>query len=106
MNRVLVVDDEAGMRDFLSILLRKEGYGVTVADCAEKALDLASRGDFDLVISDISMPGMSGLELLRHTRRVSPETSVILMTAYGSKETAIPRKSLRPSGVSKRRSKR
>jgi two-component system response regulator PilR (NtrC family) len=89
MDRVLVVDDEAGMRDFLSILLRKEGYGVSVADCAEKAIDLASRGEFDLVISDISMPGLSGIEVLRQARAATPDIPVILITAYASTESAV-----------------
>jgi two-component system, NtrC family, response regulator PilR len=89
MDRVLVVDDEAGMRDFLSILLRKEGYGVSVADGAEKALEMASRGEFDLVISDISMPGLSGIDVLRQARAASPDTPVILITAYASTETAV-----------------
>jgi two-component system response regulator PilR (NtrC family) len=89
MDRILVVDDEAGMRDFLSILLRKEGYGVTVADGAEKALEMASRGEFDLVISDISMPGLSGIDVLRQARAASPDTPVILITAYASTESAV-----------------
>jgi two-component system response regulator PilR (NtrC family) len=78
------------MRDLLGLMLRKEGYDVGTADSALRAQDLITGGgEFDLVISDISMPGMSGLELLRHSRKTSPGTAVILMTAYGSKQTAI-----------------
>jgi len=90
MNRVLVVEDEKSMRDLLSLMLRKEGYAVEAADGGIQAASrLAKDPVYDLVITDVSMPGMTGLELLRHVRKTSPESSVILMTAYGSKETAI-----------------
>jgi len=89
VDRVLIVDDEAGMRDFLSILLRKEGYGVSVAESSDKAVDLVARGEFDLVISDISMPGLSGIEVLRQARTSNPDTPVILITAYASTESAV-----------------
>ena len=78
------------MRDLLGLLLRKEGYAVDTAESAEVALETMAGGSaFDLVITDISMPGKSGLELLRHTRGRSRDTEVILMTAFGSKQTAI-----------------
>ncbi len=90
MNRILVVEDEKSMRDLLALMLRKEGYEVETADSAVAARDLmATASEFNLIISDISMPGMTGLELLRHCRRICPETAVVLMTAYGSKEIAI-----------------
>ena len=89
MDRILIVDDEAGMRDMLSILLRKEGYGVSVADRAERAIEMVAKGEFDLVMSDISMPGKSGLEVLRQTKTASPDTPVILVTAYASTESAV-----------------
>ncbi len=90
MNRILIVEDEKSMRDLLLLMLRKEGYGVEAAESAIRARErLEKEAAYDLVITDISMPGMSGLELLRHVRRASPQTAVILMTAFGSKETAI-----------------
>ncbi len=90
MNRVLIVEDERSMRDLLSMMLRKEGYAVEAADSGTQAASRIAKDPFyDLVVTDVSMPGMTGLELLRHVRKVSPESSVILMTAYGSKETAI-----------------
>jgi two-component system response regulator PilR (NtrC family) len=85
-----VAEDEKSMRDLLALMLRKEGYDVDTAESGPSALDrLNGNESFDLMISDISMPEMTGLELLRLTRESSPSTSVILMTAYGSKETAI-----------------
>jgi two-component system response regulator PilR (NtrC family) len=89
VDRVLIVDDEPGMRDFLSILLRKEGYAVSAAESSDKAIELMARGEFDLVISDISMPGLSGIEVLRQARASSPDTPVILITAYASTESAV-----------------
>ncbi|HYS77212.1 MAG TPA: sigma-54 dependent transcriptional regulator [Candidatus Dormibacteraeota bacterium] len=89
MDRVLIVDDEKGMRDFLSIMLKKEGYAVAVSESADKAAELIAKGDLDLVISDISMPGRSGLEVLKQTKATNPETPVIMITAYASTESAI-----------------
>ena len=90
MSRILVVEDEKSMRDLLGLMLRKEGYAVETVESAVRAAEIISGdGAYDLVISDISMPGMSGLELLQHSKQVQPETAVILMTAFGSKQTAI-----------------
>jgi two-component system response regulator PilR (NtrC family) len=90
VNSILVVEDEKSMRDLLALMLGKEGFKVETAqsgDAARARID--DKTFYDLVITDVSMPGMSGLDLLRHTRRVSPDTAVILMTAFGSKDTAI-----------------
>ncbi len=78
------------MRDLLALMLGKEGFKVETAESGDAARDRINRqSSFDLVITDVSMPGMSGIELLRHTRQQSPDTAVILMTAFGSKDTAI-----------------
>jgi two-component system, NtrC family, response regulator PilR len=87
--RILVVDDERSMREFLEILFRKEGYGVATAGDVEEALLALESDDFDLVISDIQMPGRSGLDLLRAAREVQPEAPVIMITAFATTETAI-----------------
>ena len=90
MSRVLIVEDEKSMRDLLALMLRREQYTVETAESAQRARELLEGGGgFELVVTDISMPGMSGLELLRHVRRAAPETAVVLMTAYGTKQTAI-----------------
>jgi two-component system response regulator PilR (NtrC family) len=90
VNSILIVEDEKSMRDLLALMLRKEGYAIETADSALTARNILTKANaFDLIISDISMPGMSGLELLRHSRKISPETAVVLMTAYGSKQIAI-----------------
>jgi two-component system response regulator PilR (NtrC family) len=90
VSRILVVEDEKSMRELLVLMLRKESYEVEAVESATRATEMLGKGqDYDLIISDISMPGMSGIELLRHSRRECPDTAVILMTAYGSKQTAI-----------------
>ena len=89
MDRVLIVDDEKGMRDFLSIMLKKEGYAVVQADSAEQAAESIGRGESDLIITDISMPGPSGIEVLRQAKAANPDTPVIMITAYASTESAV-----------------
>jgi two-component system response regulator PilR (NtrC family) len=87
--RLLVVDDERSMQEFLEILFRREGYEVATAGGVDEALAQLENDEFDLVITDVSMPERSGLELLHAVREHSPETLVIMITAYASAETAI-----------------
>ena len=89
MQKILVVDDEKSMRELLALMLRREGYRVISTESAEKAGEVIEREAYDLVISDISMPGASGIDLLRRVREGGLDTPVILITAFGSKETAI-----------------
>ncbi len=86
---ILVVDDEPVMRAFLQRALAKGGYGVTVAASAEEALERFAPRRFGLVLSDLNMPGRSGLELLDEIGRVDPGTPMVIMTAYGSIATAV-----------------
>ena len=89
MDRILIVDDEKGMRDLLSIMLKNDGYRVDAAESAARARDLISKGSYDLVISDIAMPDGSGVDVLRTAREIQPDCIVILITAYASTESAI-----------------
>jgi len=89
MSTILVVDDELSMREFLKILLEKEGYQAVTASDGEKALKAIEMQDFDLVISDIRMPGMGGLELLDSVKKVNPELPFIMITAFASPEDAV-----------------
>lgn len=89
MGSVLIVDDERSMRDFLKILLEKEGYSVTTADSGETALDILTDQTFDVIVSDIRMPGMSGIELLEITKQSFPDLPVILITAFASPDDAV-----------------
>ena len=87
--RVLVVDDEESMRRFLSILLEKEGYEVTLASNGEEALGKLQEGSFHLLITDLRMPGMSGVELLEKVQADEPNLPVVILTAYASEASAI-----------------
>ncbi|OQX18890.1 MAG: Fis family transcriptional regulator [Desulfobulbaceae bacterium A2] len=86
---ILVVDDELSMRQFLQILLEKEGHAVLTAENGAKALELLRQHDCELVISDIRMPGISGLELLATLKRERPNLPVILITAFASPDDAV-----------------
>ena len=87
--RLLVVDDERSMRELLSIVLRREGYDVVLAENGHKAIDELERGRFDLLISDIKMPDMSGVEVLRAAKAADASLPAIMMTAFASTETAV-----------------
>ena len=87
--RILVVDDERSMQEFLEIFLRREGYEVETVGEVASALVQLENGDFDLVISDLNMPGASGLDLLRSAAEISPDTVVIMITAFASADSAI-----------------
>src|SRR5689334_13678242 len=84
---VLVVDDEASARSGLEKLLRQDGYSVASADGGEAALALASEHPPDLVITDLKMPGMDGLELLRRLRENDKDLPVLVATAFGEVAT-------------------
>jgi two-component system response regulator PilR (NtrC family) len=86
-SRILVVDDERSMREMLHILLRREGYEVAVAENGTAAIALLQKRPFDMLISDIRMPDISGVEVLRTAKALNPNIIGIMVTAYGSKES-------------------
>lgn len=88
-SRILVVDDEESIREFLDIMLRKEGYEVTLAEDGARAIDLLKKKTFDLVISDLQMPQVTGMELLKHVRDNFPDLLFMMITAFGTTETAV-----------------
>jgi len=89
MERILVVDDDRGIQDVLDIMLSREGYQVTTADDGAAALDIIRKKKFDLVITDLKMPRMDGIDLLKGVKETAPGTAVILLTAFASGETAL-----------------
>jgi two-component system, NtrC family, response regulator PilR len=89
MTTILIVDDEQSMRDFLKILLRKEGYSVETGSNADDALQKLRKDNYDLVISDIRMPGMSGLDLLAKIKETHTDLPVIMITAFASPDDAV-----------------
>ena len=89
MAEILVVDDDRGMREFLEIMLTQEGYRVRCASGGQEALSLCKKHEFDLVITDLRMPKGDGIDFLRGVKSISPETMVVLITAYASGESAV-----------------
>jgi len=87
--RILVVDDERSLREFLEIFFRREGFSVTTAASVDEALVAVGADDFDVVVSDVQLGGSSGLELLRHVKDAAPDTVVIMITAFATAESAI-----------------
>jgi two-component system NtrC family response regulator len=89
METILIVDDEKNYLVVLEALLSPEGYEIMTADNARAALRLIEESDLDLILTDMKMPGMNGMELLEHCKRIKPEVPVIMMTAYGTIEMAV-----------------
>jgi two-component system, NtrC family, response regulator PilR len=87
--RILVVDDELSMREFLQILLEKQGYTTASAPGGKEAIAQVTSEDFDLVITDVRMPEVDGTEVLRFVKENRPQTAVIMITAFASMEQAV-----------------
>jgi len=87
--RILVVDDEESIREFLEIMLKKEGFEVTCAEDGLKAKEVLAKKSFDMVISDLQMPNMTGIELLKHVKDSYPDLVFMLITAFGTTESAV-----------------
>ncbi|MDP2799207.1 MAG: sigma-54 dependent transcriptional regulator, partial [Deltaproteobacteria bacterium] len=89
MAKILVVDDELSMREFFKLMLDSEGYQAECVQNGREAVSLIQKNFYDLVITDIRMPGMDGIEVLKKVKEISPETIVIMISAYATTETAV-----------------
>ena len=87
--RILVVEDEQIARENLVLVLEREGYEVVGVDNGTKALRVLEAEDFDLVLTDLSMPDVGGMEVLEHCRRVRPDTEVLVITGYATVDSAV-----------------
>jgi PAS domain S-box-containing protein len=87
--RILVMEDETGVAQALQIILTEEGYGVDLATTGQGALDSASRKDFDLLVADLRLPDMHGMDVIRQIKKSQPETEVIVITGYASVGSAV-----------------
>lgn len=86
---IIVIDDDSGMRHALTEILKKRGYCVDEAVSAEKGIEKIKSASFDLVLTDVKLPGMSGIEAIPVIKEISPRTEIIVITAHGSKDVAI-----------------
>lgn len=89
LGKILVVDDQRSMRATLSMLLRSNGYDVDEADSGEKGQEMGAAGAYDLILTDLRMEGSDGIAVLRAVKQHQPLTEVIVMTAYGTIESAV-----------------
>src|SRR6266498_5784883 len=88
MANLLIFDDELSMRQFLTHLFQREGHTVRVAENGQRAMGLLREKAADVIISDVKMPDMGGIDLLRAARELHPEIEVIMMTAFANEQTA------------------
>lgn len=89
MDKILIIDDEKSIIDLLTIVFKKEGYSVLSSLSAPRGIDLIDKEDFDLILTDIKLPQMSGMDILRHVMDKTPNTPVIMITAYGTLKQAV-----------------
>lgn len=89
IGKILAVDDERGMRDLLRKVLSKEGYEVITAEDGEEGLNLIKENSFDIVIADLDMPIMNGIEMIKRAKDFDPNITIIIITAYASIESAV-----------------
>src|SRR5688572_5001311 len=87
--RLLVADDDPGVRESLERTLTREGFSVVLASDGRAALERVQAGGIDLIVTDLKMPGLTGLELLRAAKAIAPDVDVILLTAFGTVEEAV-----------------
>ncbi len=88
MAHLLIVDDEPGIRQLLTLVFERDGHQVRVAEGGRRALELLRAEPVDLIISDVKMPDMNGIDLLRAARELSPDVAVVMMTAFATVDTA------------------
>jgi DNA-binding NtrC family response regulator len=89
MDTILIIDDEKSLLDLLTVVFKKEGYGVKTASSAAAGFEILAKEEVDLVVTDIKMPGADGMDILRYARENLPDLPVILITAYGSIAQAV-----------------
>jgi len=87
--KILVVDDEVSIRESLELILHKSGYTVSTCSNGSEAVQMVKKKDFDIVITDLKMDGLSGINVLDRIKKIKPETLVIMMTGYASLDTAL-----------------
>lgn len=88
-SRILIVDDEKAIRESVSLVLSEEGYATEIASTGTEALQFMNEQDFDILITDLKMPEMDGIKLIKQSLKICPQTSVIIITAHASVESAI-----------------
>jgi len=89
MDKILVLDDERSLCELLKVVFKKEGYEVLTTPSPKKAIEITKKDDIDVLVSDIKLPEMSGMEVLKRLRKARPELPVVMITAYGTIKEAV-----------------
>src|SRR5690554_5625661 len=89
MSRILVIDDERSIRNTLKDILEYEKYDVDLAEDGKKALEIIKNTEYDIILCDIKMPGMDGIEVLEHLSKYTPDTPVVMISGHGNIDTAV-----------------
>lgn len=88
-NSALVIDDDASTLEFMKFRLEDEGFTVTTSERGQKALELIRETEFDIILTDLHLPDLNGIEMVKQAKQISPDTEIIMITGYGSTEKAI-----------------
>ena len=89
VNKALVIDDDRATLELLKFQLESEGFQTTVADCGEKGLNFIRENEYDIILTDLNLPDISGFEMVRQSKEIAPDTEIIMVTGFGSTEKAI-----------------
>ena len=89
MDKILIIDDEKSILDLLSVVFKKEGYTVETSLSAKTALEKIDKEEFDLLLTDIKLPQMSGMKILQYAKEKYPAMPVVMITAYGTIKQAV-----------------
>ena len=87
--KALVIDDDVATLELMKFQLKDEGFEVTTAERGEKALEFVKETEFDIILTDLNLPDVNGIEMVRQCKKISPETEIIMITGFGSMEKAI-----------------
>lgn len=88
-NRILVIDDDADTLDLMRVQLELEGYQVSTSGTGQEGLELVATQPFDVILTDLQLPDLDGLEIVKKCKELTPETEIIVITGYGSVEKAL-----------------
>ena len=88
-NRALVIDDDKATLELMEFQLNAEGFQVTKAENGQQGLKFIEEVEFDIILTDLQLPGLSGIEIVKRSKEISPDTEIIMVTGYGSTEKAI-----------------
>ncbi len=89
LNKALVIDDDIATLELMEFQLEAEGFQVKVADCGEKGIEFIKEFDFDIILTDLNLPDINGIEMVRRCKEFAPDTEIIMITGYGSTEKAV-----------------